>query len=60
MLGLMRQQPLQVSLFIRHAARNHGSVEVVSRLTDDTIHRTNYAEVEQRSCQLDLVLQNSG
>ena len=28
----MQQQPLLVSSFIRHAARNHGAVEVVSRL----------------------------
>ncbi len=60
MLGLMQQPPLLVSSFIRHAARNHGKVEVVSRLTDDTIHRTNYAEVEQRSRQLARVLQRLG
>src|SRR5580658_8259763 len=60
MLGLMQQQPLLVSSFIRHAARNHGSVEVVSRLTDDTIHRSNHAAVEQRSRQLARVLQRLG
>jgi fatty-acyl-CoA synthase len=60
MLGLMQQQPLLVSSFICHAARNHGAVEVVSRLGDDTIHRTNYAAVEQRSRQLARVLQRLG
>ena len=60
MFGLMQQQPLLVSSFIQHAARNHGSVEVVSRLGDDTIHRTNYAEVEQRSRRLVRVLQRLG
>ncbi|HEY3846635.1 MAG TPA: long-chain-fatty-acid--CoA ligase [Acetobacteraceae bacterium] len=60
MLGLMQQQPLLVSSFIRHAARNHGAVEVVSRLGDDTIHRTNYAEIEQRSRVLSRLLQRLG
>jgi acyl-CoA synthetase (AMP-forming)/AMP-acid ligase II len=60
MLGLMQQRPLLVSSFIRHAARNHGAVEVVSRLSGDTIHRTNYAEVEQRSRRLARVLQRLG
>jgi 3-(methylthio)propionyl---CoA ligase len=60
MLGLMQQQPLLVSSFIRHAARNHGAVEMVSRLGEDTIHRTNYAEVEQRSRRLARVLQRLG
>ncbi len=60
MLGLMQQQPLLVSSFIRHAARNHGSVEVVSRLGDDTIHRTDYATVERRARRLVRVLQRLG
>jgi acyl-CoA synthetase (AMP-forming)/AMP-acid ligase II len=60
MLGLMQQQPLLVSSFIRHAARNHPAVEVVSRLGDDTIHRTNYATVERRARQLMRVLQSLG
>ena len=60
MLGLMQQQPLLVSSFIRHAACNHGAVEVISRLGDDTIHRTNYAEVERRSRRLVRVLQRLG
>jgi len=60
MFGLMQQQPLLVSSFIQHAARNHGTVEVVSRLGDDTMHRTNYAEVEQRSRRLVRVLQRLG
>ncbi|HVC62835.1 MAG TPA: long-chain-fatty-acid--CoA ligase [Acetobacteraceae bacterium] len=60
MLGLMQQQPLLVSSFIRHAARNHATVEVISRLADDTIHRTNYAEVEQRSRRLARALQRLG
>jgi fatty-acyl-CoA synthase len=60
MLGLMQSQPLLVSGFIRHAARNHGAVEVVSRLADDTVHRTNYAEIEHRARRLARVLQRLG
>ena len=60
MFGLMQQQPLLVSSFIQHAARNHGAVEVISRLEDDTIHRTNYAEVEQRARRLARVLRSLG
>ena len=60
MLGLMQQQPLLVSSFIRHAARNHGAVEVVSRIGEDTIHRTTYAEVEQRARVLANALQRLG
>jgi acyl-CoA synthetase (AMP-forming)/AMP-acid ligase II len=56
----MQQQPLLVSSFIRHAARNHGAIEVVSRLGDETIHRTDYAEVEQRSRRLARMLQRLG
>ena len=61
MLGLMQQQPLLISSFIRHAARNHGAIEVISRLGDDSgMHRTNYAEVEKRSRRLMRVLQRLG
>jgi len=60
MLGLMQQQPLLISSFIRHAARNHGAVEVVSRLGDDRLHRTDYAEIERRSRRLMRVLQRLG
>ena len=60
MQGLMQQQPLLVSSFIRHAARNHGAVEVVSRLTNGRIHRSNYAEVEARSRRLARVLERLG
>jgi fatty-acyl-CoA synthase len=60
MLGLMQHQPLLISSIIRHAARNHGSVEVVSRLADESLHRTTYAEVERRARRLTRVLQGLG
>ncbi len=43
MLGLMQSQPLLISSIITHAARHHPDAEVVSRTTEDTIHRTTYA-----------------
>ena len=49
MLGLMQSQPLLISSILTHAARHHGAAEVVSRTTEDTIHRTTYAGIEQRA-----------
>ena len=39
MRGLMMDTPLMISSLLRHAAINHGDREIVSRLTDGTIHR---------------------
>ena len=52
MFGLMQDHPLLISGLIRHAAMNHGSREVVSRLVDGSIHRTTYAAIEPRARQL--------
>ena len=41
-----------LSDIIRHAARHHAGNEIVSKLLDGTIHRTTWAEVEQRSRRL--------
>ena len=49
MRGLMSERQLLISTLIRHAARYHGDVEVVSRLVDRSIHRYTYAEAERRS-----------
>ena len=57
MQGLMQLQPLLVSSIIRHAARHHGSTEVVSQMSETVRHRTNYAAIEQRSRRLARVLQ---
>ncbi len=56
MLGLMQTQPLLISSIIRHAARHHGSAEVVSVMSESQRHRTTYAEVERRSRRLARVL----
>ena len=60
MLGLMQTQPLLVSSIIRHAARLHGSADVVSVMTDHSVHRTNYAGVERRARRLARVLHRLG
>ena len=60
MFGLMQPQPLLLSSVIAHAARHHGSTEVVSKLTDGSLHRSTYAEVEQRARRLVRVLQGMG
>jgi fatty-acyl-CoA synthase len=45
-------QPLLISSIIRHAAACHGSTEIVSRVSDGALHRTNYTEVYERSSKL--------
>ncbi|WP_374296743.1 long-chain fatty acid--CoA ligase [Sphingomonas sp.] len=60
MLGLMQQQKLLLSSIIQYAARWHPDGEVISRLSETEIHRTNYAAVERRSRRLARVLQRLG
>ena len=60
MRGLMSEQRLLVSMLIRHAARFHGDVEIVSRLVDGTIHRYGYADAERRARRLAKALLRLG
>ena len=60
MLGLMQQRPLLLSSIIAHAARHHAGGEVVSKLTDGSVHRTTYAEVERRARRLMRILRDLG
>ena len=60
MLGLMQSQPLLISSLITHAARHHPDAEVVSRTTEDAIHRTNYAGIERRARTLVRALMRLG
>ena len=60
MLGLMQDQPLMLSSLVRHAARHHGEAEVVSKLVDGSIHRTNYRELERRARKLATALSGLG
>jgi acyl-CoA synthetase (AMP-forming)/AMP-acid ligase II len=52
MLGLMQNRPLLISSLIAHAARNHADTEVISRLGDGKIIRTDYRKTELRSKKL--------
>ena len=60
MHGLMQDHPLLISSLIRHAAENHGRREVVSRLGDGSIHRTDYATIERRARRLARALESRG
>jgi len=60
MHGLMQDHPLLIASIIRHAAENHGQREVVSRLGDGSIHRTDYATLERRSRRLAQALESKG
>ena len=60
MFGLMQPRPLLLSSVITHAARHHGDGEVVSKMTDGSLHRSTYAEVERRARRLARVLQEMG
>jgi acyl-CoA synthetase (AMP-forming)/AMP-acid ligase II len=52
MLGLMNDRPLLVSNLMEHAARNHGSTEIVSLLVQGGTHRYTFADCEKRSKKL--------
>ncbi|MBP6899563.1 MAG: fatty-acid--CoA ligase [Burkholderiaceae bacterium] len=52
LMGQMMQMPLMISSLIRHAARHAGDTEIVSKRVEGDLHRTHWAEVEQRSRRL--------
>jgi 3-(methylthio)propionyl---CoA ligase len=58
--GLMMDQPLLISSLLRHAAAQHGDVEVVSRTVEGPIHRYTYREAERRAKQLAQALGRLG
>jgi 3-(methylthio)propionyl---CoA ligase len=60
MLGLMQDRQLLLSTLIEHAATYHGDTEVVSRLVDKSVHRTNYSETSGRAKQLANALRTHG
>ena len=45
-------QPLLIAGLLRHAARWHGTTEIVSRLPEGGRHRTNYARTYERAKKL--------
>ncbi|CAN5506113.1 3-(methylthio)propionyl-CoA ligase [soil metagenome] len=56
--GLMMRMPLSTSALLEHAARHHGSTEIVSRRVEGDIHRTDWRAVEQRARRLAHALEN--
>ena len=58
--GGMQDWPLRLGTVIDHAARVHGSREVVSRMVEGPIHRTTYAEVALRARKLAAALRRLG
>jgi len=52
MMGGMMQQPLLVSMLLRHAERHHGAQEIVSRRVEGDLHRYTYRDLGTRARQL--------
>jgi 3-(methylthio)propionyl---CoA ligase len=52
MQGLMMDMPLLISGLIRHADRNHGDTEIVSRTVEGGIHRYTYRDAHTRARRL--------
>ena len=52
MLSLMMNQPLMISSLIRHADKNHGDTEIVSRTVEGPIHRYTYRAAHVRARRL--------
>ncbi len=60
MLGLMQAQPLLISSIIQHAARHHGTGEIVSKTVEGALHRTTYSAIEPRCRRAARMLQRLG
>ena len=60
MHGLMQDRPLLISSLIEHAATFHPHTEIVSRLPEGTVHRTDWQGVCLRSRQVANALKTLG
>ena len=60
MRGLMQDRPLLVSGLIAYAEQYHGDTEIVSRLSDRSVHRSNWREIGVRSRRLANALARLG
>jgi len=60
MHGLMMDMPLLVSSLIRHADRNHGDTEIVSRTVEGDVHRYSYRDAHARARRLAKALASLG
>ena len=52
MQGLMQDRPLMISSLIEHAATFHPTTEIVSRLPEGAMHRTDWRGVRDRAKQV--------
>ena len=60
MFGQMQDWPLLLHKIIDHAARQHGTREVVTRSIEGPMHRTTYAGIRGRSLQVAQRLKREG
>ncbi len=60
MQGLMMDMPLLISSILQHAARHHGTTEIVSRRVEGDIHRYTYTECHDRAKKLASALSRAG
>ncbi|HZP87173.1 MAG TPA: long-chain fatty acid--CoA ligase [Burkholderiales bacterium] len=60
MKSTMMQVPLNMCHFLERAGKLFGGVEIVSRMPDKSIHRTNYAAMYRRARRLAEALQKAG
>jgi acyl-CoA synthetase (AMP-forming)/AMP-acid ligase II len=60
MFGLMQTQGLMISSLLKHAARHHGSAQVISRTHENTTHRYTWRDVEARARRLVRMMQGLG
>src|ERR1700760_1121263 len=60
MLGLMQDWPLLCHRIIEHAAKYHGTQQIVTRSVEGPIVRTNYAEIHSRALKVSQMLQRDG
>jgi fatty-acyl-CoA synthase len=60
MLGQMMQFPLTLASLLERSGRLFGGVEIVSRLPDRSIHRSNYANIHRRARALASALARAG
>jgi 3-(methylthio)propionyl---CoA ligase len=58
--GLMQTPPLQIIDILRFASVAHGTREIVSRLVDEPVHRTTYAEAMRRVERAARMLESLG
>jgi len=58
--GLMQERELMISSLIEHAARFHPETEIVSKLPEGGMQRSNWAQIQRASCQVAQALQALG